>query len=129
MPLDTTHLVLIQNTPISIRFRYDEKRFDVDGTYDIRQEIIKSRIDKATIKGSRERLIQPGKIAIVYSHPEEALEVRRHIEFLHSEGYVLEEMETLDLEELPGVQGLKAFRIDVDLNSSSLSEKYMFTAS
>jgi hypothetical protein len=125
MPLNTTHLVLIQNTPISIRFRYDEKRFDVDGTYDIRQEIIKSRIDKATIKDSRERLTQPGKIAVVYSHPEEALEVRRHFEFLHSEGYVSEGMETLDLEELPGVQGLKAFRVDVNLNSPSLSEKSM----
>jgi hypothetical protein len=118
MPLNTTHLILIQNTPISIRFRYDEKRFDVDGTYDIRQEIIKSRIDKAVIKGSGERLTQPGKIAVVYSHPDEALEVRRHIEFLHSEGYISEGMETLDLEELPGVQGLKAFRVDVDLTSS-----------
>jgi hypothetical protein len=129
MPLDTTHLVLIQNTPISIRFRYEEKRFDVDGTYDIRQEIIKSRIEKATIKNSRERLTQPGKIAIVYSHLEEAWEARRHIEFLKSEGYIKDEMETLDLEELPGVQGLKAFRVNVDLDSSALSKNSPVIAS
>ena len=121
--VNTTHLILIQNTPISIRFRYDEKRFDVDRAYDIRQEIIKSRIDKASIKDSKERLSQPGKIAVVYSHPEEGLEARRHINFLQSEGYLTEELETLDLEELPGVQGLKAFRVDVDLNSLLLSEK------
>jgi hypothetical protein len=125
IPLNTTHLVLIQNTPISIRFRYDEKRFDVDGAYDIRQEIIKSRIHKASIKDSKERLSQSGKIAVVYSHPEEGLEARRHINFLQSEGYLTQELEILDLEELPGVQGLKAFRVDVDLNSLSLSEKLM----
>ena len=73
VPLDTAHLILIQDTPLSIRFRFDEKRFDVDGAYDVRQEIIKSRLDKAVVKGGRERLTQPGKIAIVYSHQEEAL--------------------------------------------------------
>src|SRR5262245_8555918 len=31
MPLDTTHLVLVQHAPLAIRFRFDEKRFDVDG--------------------------------------------------------------------------------------------------
>ena len=66
IPLDTAHLILIQNTPTSIRFRYDEKRFDVDGAYDIRYEIIKSRLDKALVKGSSERLTQPGKIAVVF---------------------------------------------------------------
>ena len=36
IPLETTHLILIQHAPLSIRFRFDEKRFDVDGAYDIR---------------------------------------------------------------------------------------------
>ncbi|MBW2147744.1 MAG: GAF domain-containing protein [Deltaproteobacteria bacterium] len=121
VPLDTAHLILMQDTPLSIRFRFDEKRFDVDGAYDIRQEIIKSRLDKAVVKGGRERLTQPGKIAVVYSHTEEAKEMRRHIDFLKSEGYLTGELETLDLEDLPGVQGLRSLRVSVNLESQALS--------
>ncbi|RMG23593.1 MAG: GAF domain-containing protein [Bacteroidetes bacterium] len=56
LPLETAQLILVHSTPIAIRFREDEKQFDVDGAYNIRYEIVKKRIDKATIKGSRERL-------------------------------------------------------------------------
>jgi hypothetical protein len=122
-PLDTAHLILVQHAPLAIRFRFDEKRFDVDGAYDIRQEIIKSRIDKAVIKGGEERLTQPGRIAIVYSHPEEAVEMRRHIDFLRSEGYLTGELEDLELEDLPGVQGLRALRAGIDLESPVLAER------
>ena len=121
VPLDTAHLVLFQNRPLSIRFRYDEKRFDVDGAYDIRHEIIKSRIDKAVVKGSRERLTQPGKVAAVFTHPEEARELRRHIEFLLSEDFLSGEPEELALGDLPGVQGLKAYRVRVNLESRALA--------
>jgi hypothetical protein len=123
VPLDTAHLILIQNTPLSIRFRFDEKRFDVDDTYDIRQEIIKSRLDKAVVKGGKERLTQPGKIAIVYSHPEEAEELKRHIDFLRSQGYLTGAVEALDLEDLPGVRGLKSFRVSVDFKSQEMLNK------
>ena len=68
LPLDIGQLILIQNAPLSIRFRYDEKRFAVDGAYDIRHAIVKSRLDKAVVRGTGERLTQPGKIAIVYSN-------------------------------------------------------------
>jgi hypothetical protein len=34
----------------------DEKRFDVDGTYNARYEVVKKRIDKANIKGTKERI-------------------------------------------------------------------------
>ncbi|MDM8540076.1 GAF domain-containing protein [Desulfococcaceae bacterium HSG9] len=114
IPLDTAHLILIQNTPLSIRFRIDEKRFDVDGAYDIRHEIIKSRIDKAVVKKSRERLTQPGKIAVVYGHPAEAREMRRHLDFLRSENFLTDEQENLELEDMPGVQGLRALRVNVN---------------
>ena len=123
VPLDTAHLVLVQDAPLSIRFRFDEKRFDVDGAYDIRQEIIKSRLDKALIKGGGERLTQPEKIAIVYSRPDEELEIRHHIDFLRSEGYLNGELEKLELDELQGVQGLKSIRVGVDMASQALSEK------
>lgn len=129
IPLEMVHLILVQDTPLSIRFRYDEKRFDVDGTYDIRHEIIKSRIDKALVRGATERLTQPGKIAIVYSHAEEARETHRHIRYLQSEGFLDEEVETLDLEELASVQGLKALRVGINLDSQAISHGHGQTAS
>src|SRR5206468_8261503 len=95
MPLEMTHLVLVQHAPLAIRFRFDEKRFDVDGAYDIRYEIVKKRIDKALIKGTTERVTQPGKVAIVYSQPAEANEYRGYLEYLRHPGYVSGEVEDL----------------------------------
>jgi len=123
VPLETTHLVLVQNNPLSIRFRPDERRFDVDGAYDIRHEIIKKRIDKAMIRGGVERLTQPGKIAIVYAHRREALEYREYIDYLHASGYLTDEVEDLDLEDLQGVHGLKALRVTVDTRASATEEQ------
>ncbi|KPA08830.1 cell surface protein [Candidatus Magnetomorum sp. HK-1] len=118
--LDTAHLILVQTSPLSIRFRYDEKKFDVDGAYDIRHEIIKSRIDKAVVKGTRERLTQPQKIAIVYSQQEEQRSMMRHITYLQKKDFIKKHIEFLDLEDLPGVTGLKALRVGVIMNSSPL---------
>src|SRR5262249_49132703 len=123
VPLETTHLILVQHTPLSIRFRFDEKRFDVDGAYDIRYEIVKKRIDKAVIEGTTDRVTQPGKIAIIYSQNAEANEYRRYIEYLQSLGYLTGEVEDLDLAELQGVQGLRALRVAVDLESPALQHR------
>jgi hypothetical protein len=118
LPLQATHLVLVQHAPLSIRFRFDEKRFDVDGAYDIRYEIVKKRIDKALIKGSTERVTQPGRIAIVYGQPAEAQEYRGYLEYLRHLGYIGGEVEELELEELQGVHGLRALRVTVALRDS-----------
>jgi hypothetical protein len=120
VPLDTAHLILIQNTPVNIRFRYDEKRFDVDGAYDVRYEIIKSRLDKASVKGTGERLTQPGTVAVVFSHPEEEAEIRRHIAFLGGQGILTNETETLEIEDLPGVHGLMALRAGINLDNPAV---------
>ena len=122
IPLETTHLILVQHAPLSIRFRFDEKRFDVDGAYDIRYEIVKKRIDKAVVQGTTERVTQPGKVAIVYSQPGEALEYRAYIEYLHSLGYLTGTVENLELGELQGVQGLRALRVQVALDNPKLQE-------
>ena len=50
--LDVASLLLVYSVPLAIRFRMDEKQFDVDGTYNARYEIIKKRIDKSFIKGT-----------------------------------------------------------------------------
>src|SRR5262245_10952539 len=123
VPLETTHLILVQHAPLSIRFRFDEKRFDVDGAYDIRYEIVKKRIDKALVAGTDERVTQPGKIAIVYSQRGEAQEYRSYIEYLQSLGYLTGDVESCVLGELQGVQGLQALRITVDLESPQLNQR------
>jgi hypothetical protein len=113
--LDVTSLILIQHAPLAIRFRVDEKRFDVDGAYNVRYEIIKKRIDKATIRDGVERLTQPGKIALVYSHPSEAQEWREYIGYLQRLRYLTPDVEELEVDELQGAQGLRALRVTVDL--------------
>ena len=123
IPLETTHLILIQHAPMSIRFRFDEKRFDVDGAYDIRYEIVKKRIDKALVEGTSERVTQPGKVALIYGQPGEAQEYRGYIEYLQSLGYLTGGVEPLDLEELQGVQGLRALRVQVALDNPKLQAR------
>lgn len=121
--LDVASLILVYNTSLSIRFRMDEKRFDVDGTYNARYEVIKKRIDKSFIKGSTERLSQPGKLAIVYSQKKDELEYLRYIRFLRSKGYLGHGMEIVEIDGLQGVTGLKAIRIEILYSSSQGSDK------
>ncbi len=122
MPLDTAHLILVQSTPISIQFRFDEKRFDVNGAYNVKYEILKKRIDKAVIKGSNERLTQPGKIAIVYSQVKDAIEYKKYLDYLQAEKYISDKIEDLEIEDLQGVQGLKAIRVEVNADINTASE-------
>ena len=112
-PLDVTTLVLVYNATISIRFRMDEKRFDVDGSYNARFEIVKKRIDKAHVKLSGERITQAGKITIVYSDDAEETEYRGYLKRLHEQGYVEIEVECFEVEDLQGVSGLRALRVGV----------------
>jgi len=114
IPFELSHLILIQNKPLSIRFRMDEKKFDVDGTYNLRYEIMKKRIDKAFIKDTDERLTQPGKIAIIYSQPREATEYLRYLEYLENIGYLKGTPEDYELEDLQGIHGLRALRVTVN---------------
>ena len=118
IPLDVASLILAQSAPLSIRFRMDEKQFDVDGTYNVRYEIVKKRIDKAYIKGTGERLTQPGKIAIVYSQQKEIDEYENYFEFLQAKNLIRGEIEHLDLDDLPGANGLKAVRLEVEVEES-----------
>src|SRR4029434_10703171 len=120
VPLETTHLILVQHTPRSISFRFDEKRFDVDGAYDIRYEIFKKSIDKAVVEGTSDRVTQPGKIAIIYGQTAEGREYRGYIEYLQSLGYLTSEVEELSLGELQGVQGLRALRVAVALENPAI---------
>jgi len=120
-PLDIAQLILVHSEPISIRFRMDEKQFDVDGAYNIRYEIVKKRIDKAYIKDTNERLTQPAKIAIVYAQAKEATEYLKYVKYLQSTGYLNKEVEMVELEKLQGAQGLKAIRVSINLKAKNKS--------
>ncbi|PKH49398.1 GAF domain-containing protein [Tenacibaculum sp. Bg11-29] len=120
--LRVASLILVHSNPLSIKFRMDEKQFDVDGAYNIRYEIIKKRIDKAHINGTKERLTAPGKIAIVYSQDKDAKEYLKYIKYLQSKNK-LGKIEKLELENLQGVSGLKAFRVEVIYQTDFNSKK------
>ncbi|WP_439151355.1 GAF domain-containing protein [Winogradskyella sp.] len=111
--LDVASMVLVFNQPLSIRFRMDEKRFDVDGTYNARYEVVKKRVDKAFIKGTEERITEKGKLTIVYSQKEDEEEYVRYIRFLQSKNVLDYDLEILELEDLQGVTGLKALRVNI----------------
>lgn len=109
--LDVCSLILVHHNPISIKFRMDEKQFDVEGAYNLRYEIIKKRIDKATIKGTDERITQPGKLAIIYTQDEERLAYLSYIQYLQSINYLTENVEEYALSDMQGVTGLRALRV------------------
>ncbi|WP_298520085.1 GAF domain-containing protein [uncultured Kordia sp.] len=110
--LQVASLILVHSNPLAIKFRMDEKQFDVDGAYNIRYEIIKKRIDKANIKNTTDRLTVPGKIAIVYSQDKDAREYIKYIKYMQSKNY-FGKLEQLELEDLQGVSGLRALRVEV----------------
>lgn len=117
-PVEIASLILVYSTPLSVHFRMDEKKFDVEGAYNARYEIIKKRVDKAHIKGTKERITQPGHIVIVYSQEQDANEYRTYLQFLASKGYLKHKIEDVALEDLQGVHGLRALRVAVDYAGS-----------
>ncbi|OAV42769.1 GAF domain-containing protein [Lewinella sp. 4G2] len=113
MPLSTAQLIFAYTSPIDIKFRMDEKRFDVDGDYNVRYEILKKRIDKATIRKGKERLTLANHVSIVYLHDKDREEYEGYLNFLQQAGYVDGEVEHLTLDPLQSVTGLRALRFKV----------------
>ncbi len=113
LPLQTTQLMLAHGHAVDISFRHDERRLDVEGSYSIRYEVLKKRIDKAYIDGSQERLTQPDTIAIVYSHASDVAGYLPYIEQLQAVGKIDDQLEYLDLEPMQGGVHLKALRMHI----------------
>ena len=111
--LEAASLILVYNSTMSIRYRMDEKKFDVDGTYNARYEIIKKRIDKAYVKGTEERVTQKGKMTIVYSQSSDEREYLQYIKYLQAKNYFGDHIELLELEDVQGVVGLRAIRVNI----------------
>ena len=113
IPLETAQLIFVYNQSLSIKFRMDEKKFDVDGSYNVRYEILKKRVDKAVINETGERLTVAGKIAIVYLNDADKTEYLGHLQYLQDKGYISPEIEDHQLGELQGADGLRALRVTV----------------
>lgn len=119
--IEIASLILVYNTPLSVHFRIDEKKFDVEGAYNARYEIVKKRIDKANIKGTKERITAPGKIAIVYSSEYDELTYTKYIKYLEDKGYFKKNSsEILDVENLQGITGLKVLRVEINYHDNKL---------
>ena len=119
VPLQTTQLILVYGSPICISFRKDERRFDVEGANGIDFEVLKKRIDKIRIKNSGERLTKPGCIAIVYTHPGEIEEYDDHFYSLRKNNMITGEIEMLELEDVQSISGLKAIRVNVNMEGEN----------
>ena len=117
--IDIAPLILGYSHPITLKFRPDEKRIEVDGTYNVRYAILKKRIDKATILGTSDRLTMPGHISIVYAQDQEAAIYERHLQYLLKKDLVHPKWEYLELEPPQGVEGLRAIRAKVNLKANS----------
>ncbi|WP_317196397.1 GAF domain-containing protein [Chryseobacterium sp. RR2-3-20] len=113
IPLDIASLIFVYNEKIDIRFRMDEKRFDVDGAYNSYYEIIKKRLDKARIKDREERITSPGKIVIVYFGMENQKEYLQYINTLQKQNILKNDVELLKVEDLQGISGLLALRVSL----------------
>ena len=59
-------------------------------------------------------------MAIEYSQQKEADEYLKYIDYLKGKEIIKKEIERLDLEEMQGVQGLKALRVTVNLDKEIL---------
>lgn len=117
IPLQTTQLLLAHIPPVDISFRQDEQRFDAEGAYSIRYEVIKKRIDKALVKGTNERLTQPDTLALVYLDNNQINEYIEFIYQLQEYGRLQPGIEFLELDMLQGVSGLKALRVRIAYES------------
>lgn len=112
-PLATAQLIFAYTNSLTISFRQDEKRFEVEGAYNVRYEILKKRIDKATINDGQERLTKSGHVAIVYLQDRDREEYLGYLDYLRHQGMIHGEVEQLELDPLQSVQGLRALRVAV----------------
>lgn len=124
LSLDVASMILVFNEPLSIGFRMDEKRFDVDGTYNARYEVVKKRVDKAYIKGTEERVTEKGKLSIVYSQKEDEEEYLRYVKFFQSKKLLANDAQVVEVEDLQGVTGLKAIKVSILYHEENNSESF-----
>jgi hypothetical protein len=58
-------------------------------------------------------LHRPARVAIVYLQQKDRQEYLEYLDYLIAKGYISPEIEDLELEKLPGAEGLRALRVSV----------------
>ena len=124
LSIELTSLIFVYNLPINIRFRFDEKRFDVATSSDVRFQMIKKRIDKSHKKNTNERIVQPRFLTIVYLNETDKTAYLRFLNFLTEKQYVSGKIEDLEIEDLQDVTGLRALRIKINLEENIANSNY-----
>ena len=119
IPMRVTLLAFVHSNTIDISFREDERRFDVEGGYNIRYQMVKKRIDKVRIQGSNERLVRPDMLAIVFQGREVESEIIAILEEIVELGYLKPGFESCTLEEIQGVSEMRALRAKIVLDDES----------
>ncbi len=114
--MDVTVLIFVYDTSLGIQFRMDEKRFDIDGSYNTRYEVIKKRLDKACIKDSDERIVQPQKLTIAFASATDLEEYKSYLEYGQQLGVLLSDIEQFEIEDMQSVSGLLGLRVSVNLD-------------
>ena len=113
MPLQTAQLLFAYGASINIQFKIEEKQFDVEGGINVGYEILKKRIDKATIEGRDERLRKAGTVSVIYLQAKDKKKYQGFMSYLARKGYLDTPIEHFDLAPMQGVKGLKALRAKV----------------
>lgn len=124
LEIELTSLILVYNYPINIHFRFDEKRFDVTSSSDVRFQMIKKRIDKANIKDKDERIVKPRFLTIVYLNENDKLEYLRYLRFLIQKQFFIGEIEDIEIEDLQDISGLHALRIQINIDEHIENKAY-----
>jgi hypothetical protein len=114
LKLDVASLIFATNSTIDILFKMDEKRFDVNGYNNAKYEIVKKRLSKAFVKGTEERINQPGKICIIYSEDVLREEYTEYLNRLIDLKFLKKDIEFLEVDDLQGLSGLLAVRVSVN---------------
>jgi hypothetical protein len=115
------HMILVQDSPVTIYFDYDEKKLVLQGHESSRYELLKKRIRKATIKGQDETLAKPHTLSVVFTNDRERHEYMNYIHFLQWKGYLNNDVEEFLLEDLKGLHGLRALRTSINTDKPEYS--------
>ena len=122
--LEVASLILALDNTMSIRYRIDEKHFDVDGAYNVRYEIMKKRIDKVHIKNSEERLTTKEHLSIVYSNPEIGEEYEEYLQYLIKKELINPDYSIFELEDVQGVSGMYGLRAKINFEKANISQDF-----
>ena len=124
--INLTSLILVYSNPINIKFRMEEKKFDLDGAMNAFYEAVKKRLEKAFIKNTTQRIVEKNKLTIVYNNPTDELEYLKYITFLQNKKLLDNNLEFLEVEEMQSITGYKALRVDI-LNTQNPKNFYTYS--